>query len=818
MTNFASPFLEVKERASSAVALPAISTSIPLMQTTAIRGPINLPQFIVGAEDYVSIFGGDDTSDGFEAMIGFFNNGGQGLLVNRVAHYTDITDPSTLTAVAASLTLNTAGTAATSAEKTTAAEPFDLSAGNGVSQPPTLTVSIDGAASDTATVNATPSVLTAPGAPGGVGTPADTLTFTVNGVTQVYTVPGSPPTSAADWALDIAAQLPGVFGSVAGGAVVLTTDRHGSSADVDYVSGTGTAGADSGFGAGPVAGVNAGPNEVADLSAVTAAELDAILTTDWTGGGGITTAIASGAITVTTVATGSAASLSVVTGTAATVVGFSPAGATTGADAGAPTVPVITVNASSEGEHGNTLSVTTTRRDRVVALVTEDLAAVPITEMVVSTSSQFRTGMQIRVEDSVTTGEFRAIVSEVIGTRVLFTAAVTPTAAVTATNSPTVTKETFDLTPIVDNEPQPAFIDLSMSSLDVKYYFATVIGSDITQIDPRFRFLVADLSVAATNTTDPRPVNVTNSILSGGVNSSPVTDNDFTGSAASNLGIFAADTSDIFSMSIAPGIETTAVHNALLDYAALRNDHVAVMDMPEGLTPQQTVTYKNVTANLFGTFGIAYAGRIKVVRQSTGVAEGFPAVGHAVGAYARTDQERNVSEPPAGVEKGQLRGVVGMADNNIYGDKANRDLIYPEGINPIYSKPGRGVVMWGQNTLDPLSDRGAIGVRRAFIFLRKSILELSEFVLFEKNTTTLRGRFRNAVTAFLTEQRRQGVLSGDTDDEAFYIICDETNNTPSVINARKFVARIGVNVIPGIDFATITIERDTRALDAELAS
>ncbi len=820
MPDFLSPEVVTRERASSAVAFREAPSATTFMEATAKRGPVNRLVSIFSPDEYRAIYDEDDAGDGFQSMIGFFTNAGAGaeLVMNRVAHYTDITDPTTLTATAAETEVNTGGAAATAASKLSAEGPWDLSAANGVAYPPTLIVSIDGDPADTAQLSATPSVLTAAGVPGGIGTPGDTLIFSINGVSHTYTVPGSPPTTATEWALSISAQLPGVFGGVSAGAVQLTTDRRGSGADVDYTSGTGSAGVDSGFGAGPTAGVNAGPNDVVRLDDVTAAELEPVIEADWTGGGGVTATVTGAALLVETVATGASASIGVVSGTAASVVDFDPAGVASGVAAGGPSLATFNVFATSEGEHGNGLACTVSRQDRVIAQITEDIAAAPTSSVQVDVNSQFRVGLQIFIEDSVTTGTLRAVVSRIVGTTVFFETAVTPTAAIEVANNPTVTKETFTYQEIVDGEVENSWTDLSMSPTDVKFYFETVIGSDPELMDPRRRTYVEDLEIGYSNTQDPRPLDATLQSLSGGTDSDPLVDNDYIGSDSSDLGLYAADNNDRFSISIIPGIETSAVHNALLDYASSREDHVCILEAPEGFTPAQVVTYKNTTANLFGTYGIMYAGRPKVLRQSTGLVEDFPAGGYVAGMYVRCDRENNVSEPPAGPRKGQLRGVLGAANNNLYQNKSNRDLLYPEGINTIFSRPGSGVLAWGQLTLDPTSDRGSIGVRRAFIHLRKRIRRLAEFVIFEINTPQLRGRFRNLMTSFFREQRRLGVVKGETDSESFYIVCDESNNPPSVVNARKFFARLGANVLPGIDFATIDLERDTRSLDQELAS
>lgn len=84
----------------------AISTSACGMIGVAERGPINTPTLVTSWEQFLRKFGGYITS-GYLAYAarGFFDNGGSVLWVNRIAHYTDITDKSTLTAVKATYTI-----------------------------------------------------------------------------------------------------------------------------------------------------------------------------------------------------------------------------------------------------------------------------------------------------------------------------------------------------------------------------------------------------------------------------------------------------------------------------------------------------------------------------------------------------------------------------------------------------------------------------------------------------------------------------------------------------------------------------------------
>jgi hypothetical protein len=92
-----------------------ISTSSCGMIGVAERGPINKAVLVTSWEQYVRKFGSYYQYGylGYAARA-FFDNGGQVLYVNRIAHLTDPTDRNTLTAVKASVTLkNPLGAAAT---------------------------------------------------------------------------------------------------------------------------------------------------------------------------------------------------------------------------------------------------------------------------------------------------------------------------------------------------------------------------------------------------------------------------------------------------------------------------------------------------------------------------------------------------------------------------------------------------------------------------------------------------------------------------------------------------------------------------------
>lgn len=169
-----------------------------------------------------------------------------------------------------------------------------------------------------------------------------------------------------------------------------------------------------------------------------------------------------------------------------------------------------------------------------------------------------------------------------------------------------------------------------------------------------------------------------------------------------------------------------------------------------------------------------------------------PLNGDTAGLMVRTDTERDPWFSPAGFNRGQVKNVIKLAFNPT---KAQRDQLYKNGINPVVTFPGQGTVLFGDKTLlakPSAFDR--INVRRLFIVLEKAISTAAKFTLFEFNDEFTRAQFRNLVEPFLRDvQGRRGIYD-------FRVVCDETNNTPEVIDRNEFVGDIYVKPARSINF------------------
>ena len=170
----------------------------------------------------------------------------------------------------------------------------------------------------------------------------------------------------------------------------------------------------------------------------------------------------------------------------------------------------------------------------------------------------------------------------------------------------------------------------------------------------------------------------------------------------------------------------------------------------------------------------------------------IPLNGDIAGICARTDQTRDPWFSPAGTTRGQIRNVVKLAYNP---NKAQRDQLYKNGINPVITQPGQGTFLFGDKTLlARASAFDRINVRRLFIVLEKVISNAAKGLLFEFNDEFTRAQFRNLVEPYLRDvQGRRGIYD-------FKVVCDSTNNTADVVDRNTFVGDIYIKPAKSINY------------------
>jgi phage tail sheath protein FI len=224
----------------------------------------------------------------------------------------------------------------------------------------------------------------------------------------------------------------------------------------------------------------------------------------------------------------------------------------------------------------------------------------------------------------------------------------------------------------------------------------------------------------------------------------PVTGRKFAGSESARAGINGLAVANDVTMVVVPDLITAAtkddgtidlnlwkaVQTALISHCEQNGNRMAVLDAPPGMTPQQIKQWRTEIAMYDSAFAALYYPWIKVENPlaTNGNAEMFiPPSGHIAGVWARTDESRGVWKAPA---NDTMRGVLDIERTITQNEQS---LLNPIGINCIRPFGTRGIRIWGARTLTSDTDWQYINVRRLFNMVEATVLEGTQWAVFERS-------------------------------------------------------------------------------------
>ena len=251
--------------------IPAVPTAIAAMAIVCEKGPVRIATLVTSFGEFVDTFGTHIADTKAAAIVEkFFDNKGQQLWVTRVVHYTDVANNLTNISAKASITVDTDTGITQGTVLGTIVGPFDLEPGD------TLDVDVDGGGPVTATFTATAALRTSAAetyalSNGEVltvsidGGPVQTITF----LTAEFVAIGAA--TALEVAAVINAKITGAQADGIGGDVTITSDKRGTGSGVNITGGSANVALS--FATGNIAGTG----NVANIDAVTAAEVKTIV-------------------------------------------------------------------------------------------------------------------------------------------------------------------------------------------------------------------------------------------------------------------------------------------------------------------------------------------------------------------------------------------------------------------------------------------------------------------------------------------------------------------------------------------------------------
>jgi phage tail sheath protein FI len=262
------------------------------------------------------------------------------------------------------------------------------------------------------------------------------------------------------------------------------------------------------------------------------------------------------------------------------------------------------------------------------------------------------------------------------------------------------------------------------------------------------------------------------------------------------------------------GAQTAAINLAMMQVERMGSIFY-VVDPPHGLDVQEiqalvSGSAPNTTA-LNSSYSALYYPWIYMFYPLTGANIPIPPSGPVLGRYAETDINVGVFKSPAGVADGAMKTIVAV-DEAI--TDSDQDLLNPHGINAIRILLNYGTVIWGARTLSQDTSWTYINVRRLFIYVEQSLKNSLQWVVFEPNDQRLWAAIDRDISAFLHGLWLQGGLFGATPGEAYFVICDSSNNPPETRSEGVLYVDVGLAAVYPAEFVVIRITQKTAGPDS----
>ena len=250
-------------------------------------------------------------------------------------------------------------------------------------------------------------------------------------------------------------------------------------------------------------------------------------------------------------------------------------------------------------------------------------------------------------------------------------------------------------------------------------------------------------------------------------------------------------------------LNTQVKANYLISLAEARKDCIACIspDTTDVVNITNTETQTDNVLEFFSslassTYAVFDSGYKYAYDRFTSNFYYLPCNADVAGLMVRTGINAYPWFSPAGTQRGAINNAVKLAYNP---NRAQRDRLYSNRINPIITQSGSGTVLFGDKTASAYASAfDRINVRRLFLTIEQAIEEAAKDQLFELNDELTRANFVNIVDPYLRDiQAKRGVYD-------FLVVCDSSNNTPDVIDNNEFRADIYVKPTKSINYITLT--------------
>ncbi|MDO9712905.1 phage tail sheath family protein [Paracraurococcus lichenis] len=266
-----------------------------------------------------------------------------------------------------------------------------------------------------------------------------------------------------------------------------------------------------------------------------------------------------------------------------------------------------------------------------------------------------------------------------------------------------------------------------------------------------------------------------------------------------------------------PGVfgdeEVFQVQQALVEHCEARRDRMALLDPPFsavadprlGIAPIEAWRQRFDTRHAalhFPWLGVVDPlgrGGLRLV----------PPSGHVAGQQALADRLEGVHRAAAN------RPLAWAEAPSQAVDAPSHGLLNTLGVNVIRVEPGRSLRILGARTLSSDPDARFVPVRRVVMLVIRAAERGLQWATFEPNDHAMRARLALTLDGLLRDLWGRGALLGATEEAAYSVRCDETNNPPSARAEGRLTCDIALAPSVPFEFVVLRVGRLGGVLEIE---
>ncbi len=239
----------------------------------------------------------------------------------------------------------------------------------------------------------------------------------------------------------------------------------------------------------------------------------------------------------------------------------------------------------------------------------------------------------------------------------------------------------------------------------------------------------------------------------------------------------------------------------LVAVAELRRQFVALLDVPMDLPVVGITRWR---ASFDSSFAATYHPWLGVPRVGDPLGRIVPVPPSAFAAGIIAARERRLGLPWGPANELAVRAVT--STDRI--TDAVHDQLHLLGLN-VYRAERDGFRLSAARTLSSDPDYRQLTVRRLMTMIELALGRESQWLVFEPNTLELRQLIQHSVTQLLRDLYQRRAFAGDTEEQSFFVRCDDELNPPQSQALGRLIAEVGVAPAAPLEYLVLRISQDT---------